>query len=84
MEYATYQITEAVNGAGTFFFTDCCRNRMYSINGPDAYHGKLCPACMVRGKMVILYKRGTPEANEVMKKRGVRSCFEVITKCFEV
>lgn len=70
-EYATYQISPEIHGKGMFFFADCCGNRMYSINNDEmAYHGKLCPKCMWKGKIVTLYLRGTEEANEVMKKRS--------------
>lgn len=70
MKYATYQTTNEINMKGTFFFTDCCGNRMYSVsNNPMAYHGKLCPKCFCDGKQVTLYMRGTKEANEVMKGR---------------
>lgn len=54
----TYQTTPAKNGVGTFFFTNC-GNRMYSVKGEMAYHGKICPNC---GK--TLYIRGSKEANE--------------------
>lgn len=30
---------------GTFYFTSICDNRMYSVRGPMAYHGKTCPKC---------------------------------------
>lgn len=71
-EKATYQISPATSGEGMFFFTDCCDNRMYSIRNDEMlYHGCLCPKCMWKGKDVILYLRGTPEANEVMRERGV-------------
>lgn len=70
MTYATYQTTPEIHGRGMFFFTDCCGNRMYSVNNDEMfYHAKLCPGCMVKGKFVTLFLRGTEEANEVMRKR---------------
>ena len=69
-EEATYQYLEEAHGNGTFFFTDCCNNRMYSINNdPITYHGKLCPKCFWEGKSVTLYLRGTEEAKRVMQER---------------
>lgn len=58
----TYQITPAKNDTGTFYFTDC-GNRMYSVKGNMAYHGKICPKC---GK--TLYIRGSKEAFEFFDK----------------
>lgn len=70
MRYATYQATNEKHGKGTFFFTDCCGNRMYSVNNDwMLYHGKLCPKCMMEGKMVTLYMRGTDEADKVIEER---------------
>ena len=69
---ATYQCTPEKLGRGTFFYTDCCKNRMYSIkNDYMTYHGCLCPGCMQKGKQTVLYLRGTEKANSVMKKRGL-------------
>lgn len=69
-EEATYQYLEEAHGNGTFFFTDCCNNRMYNINNdPMTYHGKLCPKCFWSGKDVTLYLRGTEEAKRVMRER---------------
>jgi hypothetical protein len=59
-EEATYQYLEEADGNGTFFFTDCCSNRMYSVNNnPMTYHRKLCPKCFWEGKSITLYLRGT-------------------------
>lgn len=69
MKYATYQTTPCVSGKGTFYFTDCCHNTMYSVRDEMAYHEKLCPRCFMNGKYVTLYLRGTKEANEVIRKR---------------
>ena len=64
----TYQVAEECHGNGTFFFTDC-GNRMYSIqNNPMLYHGKLCPKCLMEGKSVTLYLRGTDESNKYVAK----------------
>lgn len=68
MEIETYRIIPEKNGHGTFFFTDC-GNRMYSVNGKMAYHGVLCPKCFSHGKQVILYIRGSKEANEYWSKK---------------
>ena len=38
MNQATYQTTPSKNGKGTFYFTDC-GHQMYSVIGPEAYHG---------------------------------------------
>ena len=66
-EYATYQASPSTNGQGTFYLTDCCGNKMYSVRGPEAYHGVLCPRCFWNGKHVTLYMRGTKEANELFE-----------------
>lgn len=68
MEIETYRITPEVNGNGTYFFTDC-ENRMYSVKDKMAYHGKLCPSCLYKGKQVTLYIRGSKEANEYWNKK---------------
>ena len=62
MEIETYRVTPEKNGNGIYFFTDC-GNRMYSTKGEMAYHGRLCPACLWKGKLVTLYIRGSKEAN---------------------
>lgn len=60
----TYQTTPAAHDEHkrTFYFTDC-GNRMYSVRGSTAYHGKICPKC---GK--TLYIRGSKEAFEFFDK----------------
>ena len=66
MTSATYQFANEKHGNGTFFFTDCCGNRMYSVkNDPMVYQGKLCPKCLSNGKMVTLYLRGTQNENYI-------------------
>lgn len=68
---ATYQICEEAHGNGTFFYTDCCNNRMYSVQNNDMlYHGCLFPKCFWGGKNVTLYLRGTDEAKKVFEMRG--------------
>ena len=68
---ATYQSSEEVHGKGMFFFTDCCHNRMYSVNkDPMFYHGKLCPKCFwFKNKSVTLYLRGTEEGIRVFNEK---------------
>lgn len=69
-EEATYQYLEEAHGNGMFFYTDCCGNRMYSVNNnPMLYHGKICPKCFWRGKNVVLYLRGTEEGIRVFKDK---------------
>lgn len=68
MEIETYQTTPESNGNGTYFFTDC-GNRMYSVRDEMAYHGCLCPACLVKGIQRTLYIRGSKEANEYWDKK---------------
>lgn len=63
MEIATYQTIPENHGNGTFFFTDC-GHKMYSVRNHMAYHGCLCPGCLLKGKRVTLYIRGSKEANE--------------------
>ena len=68
---ATYQYLEENNGKGMFFYTDCCHNRMYSVNDdPMTYHGKLCPKCFWNNKLVTLYLRGTEDGIRVFNKMG--------------
>lgn len=63
---STYRYTEEAHGHGTFFYTDCCNNRMYSVNNdPMHYHGKLCPRCFMDNKYVTLYMRGTEDGIRV-------------------
>ena len=68
MNQATYQTTPSKNGKGTFDFTDC-GHRMYSLNGPEAYHGCICPGCRYNNIDTILYIRGSEEANRIMDGR---------------
>ena len=69
-EEATYQYLEEANGNGMFFYTDCCHNRMYSVNNnPMMYHGKLCPKCFMNNKLVTLYLRGTDDGIRVFNER---------------
>ncbi len=68
MEYELYSATPEKHGHGTFFYTEC-GNVMYSVNDDMAYHGKLCPRCFLKGKMVTLYIRGSEEAKRVIDRR---------------
>ena len=68
---ATYQYCEEKHGEGMFFFTDCCGNRMYSINNdPMLYHGKRCPKCFWNDKYTTLYLRGTEDGIRVYNKNN--------------
>ena len=68
-EESTYRYLPEKNGHGMFFYTDCCENRMYSVNNnPLAYHGKLCPKCFWNNKLVTLYLRGTEDGIRVFNK----------------
>lgn len=64
----TYRVSPEVNGRGSFYFTDC-GHRMYSVCGPEAFHGKLCPGCLYKDVVTILYIRGSKEANDIMEVR---------------
>lgn len=67
---ATYQYSEEAHGNGMFFYTDCCKNRIYSINtDPMLYHNKLCPKCFWQGKTTVLYLRGTEDGIRVFKNK---------------
>lgn len=68
MKYATYKTTPSKNGKGTFYFTDC-GHRLFSVRGPDTYHGRLCPACLdLKGVETTLYIRRSKEANHIKIK----------------
>lgn len=63
---STYRYLPENSGRGMFFYTDCCENRMYSVNrDPMTYHGKLCPKCFWNNKLVTLYLRGTEDGIRV-------------------
>ncbi len=69
---ATYQYLEEAHGNGMYFYTDCCGNRMYSVDGnPMKYHGCLCPRCLLHNKSVTLYLRGTKEGIRVFKNEHI-------------
>lgn len=68
MNYATYQTTPSKNDKGTFYFSDC-GHQMYSVKGPEAYHGCLCPGCMHKHVYTTLYIRGSDEANKIMEDK---------------
>ena len=62
-----YQVAHSSDGHGTFYFTKCCNNRMYSVKGIYAYHGCLCPKCFSQNnKLITLYLAGTSEANKIL------------------
>ena len=59
--YATYTTRPAENDPnhGTFFFTSCCNNVMYSVRGKMSYNNALCPKCdFIKHKKVILQFAG--------------------------
>lgn len=68
MNYATYQTTPSKNGKGTFYLADC-GHTMYSVLGPEAYHGCICPGCLSKGIKTTLYLRGSEEANRIMEEQ---------------
>lgn len=69
---ATYQYLEEAHGNGMYFYTDCCGNRMYSVeSNPMKYHGCLCPRCFGNSKSVTLYLRGTKDGVRVFKTEHV-------------
>lgn len=72
---ATYQYLEEAHEDGMFFYTDCCENRMYSVNkDPMLYHGKICPKCFWHGKLVTLYLRGTLDGIRVFEnERAIKA-----------
>lgn len=71
MKYATYQTTSSKNGKGTYYFTDC-GHRLFSVGDPDAYHGRLCPACLnLKDVETTLFIRGSKEANHIMAERNI-------------
>ena len=55
MTEATYTTKPSVDGYGTFYYTTCCGNRMYSARDKYAYDGCLCPRCAwIFKKKVVL------------------------------
>ena len=54
IEKATYKTRPSINGKGTFFYTSCCGNRMFSVKDKWAYDGCYCPKCLWNGKYVVL------------------------------
>ena len=79
MNYATYQTTPSKDGKGTFYFTDC-GHEMYSVKGPEAYHGCLCPGCAYKHIDTILYICGSEEANAFLDERIKNGTFPKILK----
>ena len=82
MNYATYQTTPSKNGKGTFYFTDC-GHEMYSVKEPEAYHGRLCPGCLYKHVVTILYIRGSEEANAILDERIKNGTFLKILKVWK-
>lgn len=69
VSYALYQPIPEKHGMGMYFYTSCCRNKMYNINNNEnLYHGYLCPKCNMNGKWVTLYKVNSKEAEEKRKE----------------
>ena len=67
---ATYTTRPSVDGHGTFYYTTCCGNRMYSVRDKYAYDGCLCPRCaMVFKKKVVL--RLADAERDLSHKKGV-------------
>lgn len=55
MTEANYATRPSIDGHGTFYYTTCCGNRMYSVRDKYAYDGCLCPRCArVFKKKVVL------------------------------
>lgn len=69
MSAETYTVTPETGGQGMFFFTDC-GNRMFSTGDGMTYHGTLCPKCLISGKQVTLYIRGSKEAEAMNGQKG--------------
>lgn len=71
VEYATYTTRPALNDPhhGTFFYTSCCDNRMYSVRDKMSYDGVLCPKCnLKKRKKVILRFDGGWDWNDELEK----------------
>ena len=82
MNYASYQPTPSKDGKGTFYFTDCGHG-MYSLKGPEAYHGCLCPGCAYKHVDTILYIRGSEEANAILDEKIKNGTFPKILKVWK-
>lgn len=65
---ATYTTRPAENDHhhGTYFFTSCCGNRMYSVKDKMAYNGALCPKCYSQDckKVALFFAGGTDWSDE--------------------
>ena len=70
---------QSKNGKGTFYFTDCS-HEMYSVKEPEAYHGRLCPGCLYKHVVTILYIRGSEEADVIWNERIKNGAFPKILK----
>ena len=52
---ATYKTAPAKGGRGTYYYTTC-GHLLYSVKGPEAYHGCICPACWrLKNRETVLY-----------------------------
>lgn len=81
MNYATYQTTPSKNGKGTFYFADC-GHEMYSVKGPEAYHGCLCPGCAYEHIDTTLYLRGSEEANKIIDEQIKKNGSPSFSRCY--
>lgn len=63
-EEAYYTTRPSINGHGTFFYTTCCGNRMYSVNDKYAYDGCLCPKCAWILKKDVVLRLAEEEREE--------------------
>lgn len=64
-------IARPSKGGGTFFFTDC-GHRMYSVKQETAYHGCLCPACLMNNVYTILYQHGSDQMQAYLQSAGIK------------
>lgn len=74
-ENATYHTRPAFNDpdCGTFFYTSCCNNTMYSVRGKMAYDGAICPCCWLynKKKVILHFKGGFDWEDEKERERLV-------------
>ena len=69
MDAETYRCTPELHGNGMFYFTDCGNVMYYVDNDPMRWHGRSCPKCFMKGKIVTLYIRGSEEAIKLMEEQ---------------
>lgn len=72
METATYTTRPAEHDPhhGTFYYTTCCGNRLYSVRDKMAYDDKICPTCYYHYKMVTLKFDGGYDWNDVLREKA--------------